>query len=89
MREKIEAVRQVQDYENDIKDKLEIIIRHTYDPDIDEVIEFTVDGGILDVRYIYNFDCNLGRTRVDIPIAWLSEDFDYKSAYKKMKEARR
>lgn len=88
MQEKIEAVRQVQDYEDDIKDKLEIVIRHTCDPDCNEVIGFTVDDGTINVRYICSVCGDLIFSSEKIPAEWLSEDFDYRSAYKKMKEAK-
>ena len=86
MLEKIEAVRQVQDYVDDIKDKLEIVIRHTFDPECFEVTGFKVDDGTVYARYIYSF-CSgggLASSNVDVPVAWLSEGFDYRSAYEKM-----
>lgn len=83
--EKIEAVRQVQEYNDDVRDMLELVIRRTYDPDCVEIVQFTVDGATLDVRYMYNCYGELGRNTVKIPIAWLDEDFDYVAAYGKLK----
>ena len=85
MQDKIEAIKQVQDYEDDIKDKLEIVIRHTYDPDCNEVIGFTVDDGTVNARYICRFYDDLVFSCEKIPAEWLSEDFDYEAAYREMK----
>lgn len=85
MIEKVEAVKQVQDYVDDIKDKLELIIRRTYDSDCIEVIGFTVDGETLHVRYLYCYGGENVHSYADVPVAWLDEGFDYKEAYKKMK----
>ena len=81
MLEKIEAVKKVQDYMIDIKNKLEDIIKDTYDYYCDIVNDFNIRGKFIEVDYEYSCRGESSSDCVKIPVAWLSEGFDYKAAY--------
>ena len=80
-REKIEAVRNVQNYTVEIGELLKQIIHDTSEDYIQGIDNFIIDCNSITVYY--HWYCR-GETTYDeavIPIAWLDEGFDYKSAY--------
>ena len=85
MLEKIEAVRKVQDYEVEIENKLEEIIKETYDSKCYSIDEWSIEDGHIATCYWYSCRGESDRDNVNIPIEWLAEGFDYKTAYEEMK----
>jgi nicotinic acid mononucleotide adenylyltransferase/8-oxo-dGTP pyrophosphatase MutT (NUDIX family) len=82
--EKIDAIKQAQENEDDILEKLEMIISRTYDQCCEEVVKVRVDGDMLKVRYVYSMYDERGIDAVKIPVSWLDENFDYVAAYNNM-----
>jgi len=93
MLKKLEAIRKVQGYEAQVKEKLAEIIKQTYDSHCYMVDDFTIGESAVDVTYSYI--CR-GYGDIDyavVPIKWLDEGFDYKAAFeeecKKAEEKRK
>lgn len=82
IKEKIEAVQKVQDYEVEITELLEKIIKDTYDYHCDGINNFTIQDNNIYVNYCWTCRGDYGHDDVYIPIEWLDEGFDYKAAYK-------
>lgn len=80
-REKIEELRRVQDYREEIADRLEMIISNTSDDSCQCVCNFTIDDNEIYVRYQWEQCGGYGHSTETIPIEWLDEGFDYKAAY--------
>lgn len=80
-REKIEELRRVQDYKEEIEDLLEVIISITFDSSCQRVCSFTIDDNEIHVRYQWKQCGDCGHSTETIPIEWLDEGFDYKTAY--------
>lgn len=83
MLEKVEAFKRVQDYTVDIKNRLEEIVKSTYDFRCSAVNDFNVKGNFIMVyydRYCRGESCS---EWVKIPVEWLAEGFDYEAAYKR------
>lgn len=81
IREKIEAVRNVQNYEVEIEERLKQIIHDTCEDYISGIDNFVIEDDSIAV--FYSWTCR-GETSYDttvIPIEWLDDGFDYKSAY--------
>lgn len=83
MLEKIEELRKVQDFQDELIDRLEIIIRGTSDPDCQTVCGIEIIGDKILAKYLWNLYGEDGYDSERIPIKWLEEGFDYKAAYKK------
>lgn len=81
IRDKIEALKKVQGYREEISEILEKIIQRTYDYHCEYVNKFTVCDKSINVDYWYTCHGEHGCENIDIPIKWLDEEFDYKSAY--------
>lgn len=88
-REKIEAVRGVQDFMSEISELLGEIIENTFDYYCRGVDKFTVGDSSIDVKYWWRCRGEDGYVDVSIPIEWLDEGFDYVGAYNKNLEAKR
>lgn len=82
MLEKIEELRKVQDFQDELIDRLEIIIRGTSDPDCQTVCGIEIVGDEILAKYLQNWCGELEYDSERIPIKWLEEGFDYKAAYK-------
>ena len=86
MLKKLEAVRKVQGYIVDIKKKLKEVIENTYDYQCTDIKDFAVGRKFIDVMYRYvcrgygDFDY------ADIPVEWLDEGFDYKTAFLELRK---
>lgn len=85
MLEKIEELRKVQDFQDELIDHLEIIIRGTSDPDCQTVCGIEIIGDEILAKYLWNYCGEDGYDSERIPIKWLEEGFDYKAAYQKQK----
>ena len=85
IKEKIEAIKAVQDYTFEIEGKLERIIKETFDYHCDSIDSFTVGDDELEVRYWYSCRGEHGNGGASVPIEWLDDGFDYVSAYEEMK----
>ena len=85
MKEKLDAIKNVEDYEVEISNKLEKIIEDTYDSHITCVNDFSVGDEYIEVTYDYTCRGYGDTDYVSIPRAWLDEGFDYKAAYEEMK----
>lgn len=84
-REKIIALKKVQDCHKEISILLARIIKATYDYHCDVILDFNIGNDSIFVEY--EWDCR-GEHTVDeclIPIEWLDEGFNYKAAYKEMR----
>lgn len=79
--EKIEAVKAVQKYREDVCEKLTDVIQNTYNRFCTKVFDFDVR----DRNLIAYYDCECrGFCSSDyqsIPLTWLAEGFDYQAAY--------
>ena len=82
MLEKIEELRKVQGFQDELIDRLEIIIRGTSDPDCQTVCGTEIIGDKILAKYLWNYCGEDGYDSEHIPIKWLEEGFDYKAAYK-------
>ena len=81
IREKVEAVRNVQNYQVEIEEHLKRIIHDTCEDHIRGIDNFVIEDNSISV--CYRWTCR-GETSYDmtvIPIEWLDDGFDYKSAY--------
>lgn len=85
IKEKLDALKNVQDYEVEVKNKLEKIIEDTYDSHIICVNDFSVGNEYIEVTYDYSCRGYGDTDYVSIPRKWLDEGFDYKAAYEEMK----
>ena len=85
MLEKLEAIRKVQGYTVDIKEKLKEVIKDTYDYHCTDIEDFTVGRKAIAVTYHYVCRGYGDVDYVDIPVEWLAEGFDYKAAYEEEK----
>ena len=83
-REKIVALKKVQNFRAEISNILVQIIEDTYDYHCEDIIDFRMGGDSIYVYYGYTCRGEHGRDDVFIPIEWLDEGFDYKTAYKEM-----
>ena len=82
MQDKLEAVKNIQDYQVEISYRLEEIIRNTYDYKCRSIEDFNVKGKIINVIYTYVCRGEGGAEYVCIPREWLDDGFDYKAAFK-------
>lgn len=82
IQEKLDALKNVQDYEVDVKNKLEEIIKNTYDYHCYLVDDFIVGDEFIDVTYDYTCRGYGDTNYVCIPREWLDDGFDYKAAFK-------
>lgn len=81
MLEKVEVMRMYQNHRNDVSEKLREVVTNTHNYRCDSIDTFWI--GTKDISVTYGWCCR-GDYRldtVDIPIAWLADGFDYKSAY--------
>ncbi len=81
IREKVEAVRNVQNYQVEIEERLKQIIYDTCEDYISGIDNIVIEDDSITV--FYRWTCR-GETSYDttvIPIEWLDDGFDYKSAY--------
>ena len=85
MRDKIAAIKVVQPYESEVKRKLEKIIEEIYDDHIRCVTYFIVGDTHIMAEYESCYRGEYDYNDVNIPIEWLDEGFDYKTAYRKRK----
>ena len=85
-RKKIEALKRVQDYQFQITELLERIIKDTSDYYCSRVDSFTIDNKNIYVNYWWWCRGESGRNEKTIPIEWLDEGFDYKTAYREKLE---
>ncbi len=85
VKEKLDAIKNVEDYEVEISNKLEKIIEDTYDSHITCVNDFIVGDEYIEVTYDYTCRGYGDTDYVSIPRKWLDEGFDYKAAYEEMK----
>lgn len=83
MLEKIEELRKVQGFQDELINRLEIIIRDTFDPDCQTVCSIKIIGNEILVKYLQNWRGELEYYSEHIPIKWLEEGFDYKTAYER------
>lgn len=84
-REKIAALKKVQDYREEISELLEKIIERTYDYHCDGIRNFNIDTSRIFVDYEWTCRGEHGVDDCSIPIRWLDEGFDYFHAYEKEK----
>ena len=82
IQDKLEAVKNIQDYQVEISDRLVEIIRNTYDYMCRSIENFIVQGKIIDVIYAYVCRGESSTDYVCIPREWLDDGFDYKAAFK-------
>lgn len=85
MKEKLDAIKNVEDYEVEVKNKLEEIIKCTYDSHCYLVEDFTVGDEFIDVTYSYTCKGYSDTDYATIPRKWLEDGFDYKAAYEELK----
>lgn len=81
IRDKIEALKKVQDYKVEIAKLLEEIICNTSDYHCRGVNDFTINDDTIEVNYWWTCRGETEGDEVTIPIEWLNEGFDYKTAY--------
>ena len=81
IREKLNALKKVQDYQSEIAKLLKEIIRYTTDYHCDGINNFTIEGKCVCVNYSWYCRGYSDNSYVSIPIEWLDEGFDYKGAY--------
>lgn len=81
MLEKVEVMRMYQNHRNDVCEKLREVIANTHNYRCDSIDTFWI--GVKDISVTYGWYCrgNFTLDTIDIPIAWLDDGFDYKSAY--------
>lgn len=82
IQDKLEAVKNIQDYQIAISDRLVEIIRNTYDYTCSSIEKFIVQGKIIDVIYDYVCRGESSTAYVCLPREWLNDGFDYKAAFK-------
>lgn len=82
VQEKLDALKNVQDYEAEISSKLKEIIKNTYDSHCYLIDNFIVGGKFIDVTYSYTCRGYGDTDYATIPREWLDEGFDYKAAFK-------
>lgn len=85
VKEKLDAIKNVEEYEVEINNTLEKIIEDTYDSHITYVNDFSVGDEYIEVTYDYTCRGYSDTDYISIPRKWLDEDFDYKAAYAEMK----
>lgn len=81
VQEKLDALKNVQDYEVEVKNKLEEIIVNTYDYHCYLIEDFIVGSKFIDVTYRYTCRGYSDINYVCIPREWLDNGFDYKTAF--------
>ena len=81
IREKIDAVRKVQGYREEISNRLEQIIKDTSDYHCDGIRDFRIDASRIFVAYEWTCRGEHGVDDSSIPIEWLDDGFDYRKAY--------
>ena len=87
--EKLEELKKVQNYKDEIAELLVTIISNTSDKYCCKVFNFTINDNSIDVIYSqessdeYCSEDTSYINHVKIPIEWLNEEFDYKSIYEK------
>ena len=84
--EKIQKIKEAQDYTEDVEKKLKEIIKAVFDPYCCFVEEFSVLDKKIVVGYVYNSQIETDADTVIIPIEWLADDFDYVAAFKKQQQ---
>lgn len=89
MRDKIAAVKAVQGYETEIKQKLKEIIEQTSDFQCRCVTDFMVGDTHIEATYESVCRGEYYYEDMNIPIEWLDEGFNYKAAYEKQKRKKR
>ena len=88
IREKIDAVRKVQGYRDDIAIRLKEVIEDTYDYHCKRIDYFAIGDDSIFVEYSWTCRGETDEDEVAIPIEWLDEGFDYRRAYEeKMRKA--
>ena len=85
VKEKLDAIKNVEDYEVEISNKLEKIIENTYDSHITCVNDFIVGDEYIEVTYDYTCRGYGDTDYISIPRTWLDDGFDYKTAYEEIK----
>lgn len=88
IQEKLDALKNVQDYEVEVKNKLEEIIKCTYDSHCYFIDDFSIGDEYIEVTYNYTCRGYSDTDYISIPRKWLDEGFDYKAAYEKLKKER-
>lgn len=81
IQEKLDALKNVQDYEVEVKNKLNEIIKRTYDDHCYLVDDFIVGDEFIDVTYSYSCRGCCDTDYATIPRKWLDDGFDYKTAF--------
>lgn len=84
IKEKLDALQNVQNFEVEVKNKLEEIIKRTYDSHCYLVDDFIVGDKYIEVTYSYTCRGYGDTDYATIPREWLEDDFDYKAAYEEM-----
>ena len=84
IKEKLDALQNVQDYEVEVKDKLEEIIKDTYDDHCHSVEDIVINDTAIEVTYMYYCRGESDTDYVTIPREWLDDGFDYKTAYEEV-----
>ena len=84
IKEKLDALQNVQDYEVEVKDKLEEIIKDTYDDHCRSVEDIVINDTAIEVTYMYYCRGESDTDYVTIPREWLDDGFDYKTAYEEV-----
>lgn len=85
MLEKVDVVRMCQDHKRDVGEKLREIITNTNNYRCDSVDTFWIGVTDISVTYGWYYSGEYTLDTVDIPIAWLADGFDYKSAYEELR----
>lgn len=88
IQEKLDAIKSVEDYEVEISNKLEKIIKDTYDSHITCVDDFSVGDEYIEVTYDYTCRGYGDTDYISIPRNWLDDGFDYKAVYEELKKKR-
>lgn len=87
MLEKIAELRKVKDFQGELIDRLEIIIRGTSDLDCQTVCGIEIIGDEILAKYLWNWsEEHIGYSSERIPIKWLEDGFDYKAAYERKRQ---
>ena len=82
--QKVEAIKEVEQYRDDLKSRLSEIISDLFSLRA-RVDDFRFVGNEIDCDFIY-YARGAAEDSFNIPIEWLKEGFDYMEAYKKLLE---
>ena len=85
IQEKLDAIMGVQPYQAEIADKIEEIIKDTYDGQCYCVDSFVIGYKHISVDYLYSCRGESDRDYATIPREWLDDGFDYRTAYEEEK----